>query len=614
MGKAIVSWYTDSMAYDGIITYGISLELARTLVPGKIEKVYQPGPEELILLVHSASGNRRLFLSCGSQTARACLTEGRYRNPEEPPTFCMLLRKHIQSGHITGIRQNGSERILEIDIETVSELGFRVNKRLIIEIMGKHSNIVLIDLESGKIIDSIKHISIDVNRYRQLLPGVVYRYPPAQDRLPFKDVRTDEDILRGEQVGQITRARLLADPKYLMNRIAGISPAVARELAAYRSPAARLLDMLRDAETAAGEDSAGSGLARVYLDAQGVPVEFHLTPLSEYGGEEASGADTEGPSCRTFPSVSACVEFFYQNRERTNTIKMRSQPLLRSIRAHLDKARLKEQRIREDILRAEDSDKYRLYGELLTASLHLVRPGARAVTVTNYYTGEPLEIPLDEKLSASKNAQRYYKLYAKARNALKEKSGQLEDTLSDIRYLESVLQSAETADTEESLDIIRDELVDTGFLRTRSSRAEERARAKAARRGSAPRKGRKAKPEPLRYVISDGSTVYVGRNNFENDYLTTRFADRGDLWFHTKDIPGSHVILPMGRRQVEDLDPSLLYEAAAIAAWHSKGQASENVPVDFTYIKYVKKPGGAKPGMVIFTHNTTVYVDPALPK
>ncbi|MBR0374894.1 MAG: NFACT family protein [Mogibacterium sp.] len=620
------------MAYDGIITYGISLELARTLVPGKIEKVYQPGPEELILQVHAADGNHRLLLSCGSQSARACLTEERYRNPEEPPAFCMLLRKHIQSGHITDIRQNGSERIIEIDIETVSELGFRVSKRLIIEIMGKHSNIVLLDIASGKVIDSIKRISIDVNRYRQLLPGVIYQYPPAQDRLPFKAVATDEDILRGEQVGKLTRANLLADPKYLMNKIAGISPGLARELAAHPSPAARLREAIADAERAAAgvandeppisvetsdaqtsvtKAAAVEPALRVYLDAAGSPVEFHITRLSEYAADD-------DPACMTFETVSAGVEYFYQNRERTNTVKMRSQPLLKSIRTHIEKAQLKKQRIQEDILRAEDADKYRLYGELLTASLHLVTPGARSVTVTNYYTGEPFEIPLDEKLSGAKNAQHYYKLYAKSRNALKEKAGQLADTEADITYLESVLQSAEAATTEESLDAIRDELVDTGFLRSRSSRVAERAIAKAAKRGSGSRNtrgGRRGpKPDPIKYTVSDGSTVYVGRNNTDNDYLTTRFADRGDLWFHTKDIPGSHVILPMGRRQVEDLPPDLLYEVAAIAAYHSKAQGSENVPVDFTYVKYVKKPGGARPGMVIFTHNTTVYVNPALPR
>lgn len=560
------------MAYDGLITYGISLELERRLVPGKIEKVYQPAADALVLQIHGPEGNLRLFVSCGSETARVAVTDLKYRNPDVPPNFCMLLRKHIQSGRITGIRQYGSERIIEFDIESLSELGFAVNKRLIVEIMGKHSNIVLTDAETGRIIDCIKHISIDVNRYRQLLPGIIYRYPPAQDKRPFKEVT--EDML------------LTRDAKLIMGRVAGISPALAREMAGSSDPAARLAEAVKALE--AGKGTAESA-PRVYMDGD-TPREFHITELSEYAGLDVL----------TFPTISECVEFFYQNRAASNTIRMKAQPLLRSIRTQLDKALLKKQRIGEDILRAEDSDKYRLYGELLTANLHLVRPGARSVTVTSYYDGSSVTIPLDEKFAASKNAQNYYKKYAKARTALKEKSGQLRETEDDIRYLESVLQSAESADTEEALDAIREELIETGYMRNRS-------------RGNQ-RKKKAARPQPLKYTLSDGSTLLVGRNNIENDYISTKASDRGDLWFHTKDIPGSHCVLIMEKRSVEDLPERIIYEAAQAAAWHSKGRSSENVPVDFTLIKYVKKPSGAKPGMVIFTHNTTVYVTPKLPQ
>lgn len=563
------------MAFDGIITYDMARELSERITLGKIEKIYQPGPEDLILLIHTRSGNVRLHASCGSQSARVCLTGEKYRNPEQPPNFCMLLRKYIQAGRITEVRQRGSERIIELDIEAQTEMGFTVSRRLIIEIMGKHSNIVLVDLETGKIIDSIKRISIDVNRYRQLLPGVVYMYPPAQDRKPFKEVSPEDDIGR--------------DGRTIMKKVAGISPAIARELAAaaekssdLHAPAKRLREIVESV-------SDGSSVPRIYFDDDGAPREFHIADLEEY-----STLRTE-----TFETLSEAVEYFYQHRESTNMVRQKAVPLRRTAKAALEKAELKKQRLSEDLLRAEDSDKYRLYGELLTANIHLVKPGAKSVTVTNYYTGEPITIPLSEKLSAAKNSQRYFKKYSKAKTAVKEKTVQLEENDTDIEYLESVLLAVDTARTEHELDQIRDELVETGYLRRRQKKGVRK---------------KQQKPEPLKYTLSDGTEVLVGRNNRENDYLTTRFAGKTDVWFHTKDIPGSHVIMPMeAGRTVDDVPAETIMEAAAIAAYHSKARNSSNVPVDFVPVRYVRKPNGARPGMVIFTHNTTVYVDPRLP-
>ena len=251
------------MAYDGIITYAAAKELRERIVPGKIEKVYQPGPEDLLVHIHTQRGNVRLFVSCNSQSARVCLTEGSYTNPDQPPTFCMLLRKHLQGGRITDVRQKDAERIMEIDIEAQNELGFSVCRRLIVEIMSKHSNIVLVDLETGKIIDAIKRISIDVNRYRQLLPGVVYKYPPAQDKLPFNEVTAESELPH--------------DDRALMARIAGISPAISREIA--EDPGRRLSEILASVED-------GSARARVYIDEKDIPREFHITGLSEFEGLE----------------------------------------------------------------------------------------------------------------------------------------------------------------------------------------------------------------------------------------------------------------------------------------------------------------------------------------
>lgn len=568
------------MAYDGIITYAAAKELKERIVLGKIEKVYQPGPEDLLVHIHTARGNVRLFISCNSQAARVCLTGGSYTNPDQPPTFCMLLRKHLQGGRITAVRQKDSERIFEIDIEAQNELGFSVCRRLIVEIMSKHSNIVLIDLESGKIIDSIKRISIDVNRYRQLLPGVVYKYPPAQDKLPFTEVTADTELPH--------------DDRAIMARIAGISPAISREMLAgcYTTndasvisvvPARRLVDILASIDD-------GSARPRVYVDGEGTPREFHITPLSEF----------EELSTIYFDTVSECIDYYYSNRVASNMVRQKSMPMLKSVQAALSKALLKKKKLSEDLLNAENSDKYRLYGELLTANLHLVKPGSRSVKVINYYDGQEISIPLDEKISASANAQKYFKKYSKARTAIHEKQGQLEDNEKDIAYLESVIQNIESAGDVPLLDSIRDELEQTGYLRRRQKASQ--------------RKKKNHKPEPIRYALSDGTPVLVGRNNSENDWLTMKFASKTDVWMHTKDIPGSHVIVRLeDGRSINDLPAELIYEAASIAAYHSKASGSDNVPVDYVPVRYVKKPNGSKPGMVIFTHNQTVYVTPKLP-
>ncbi len=561
------------MAFDGIITSAIATELSNTITLGKIEKIYQPTGEDLLIQIHTKEGNVKLFVSCGSQSARICLTEDKYSNPMTPPNFCMLLRKHIQGGRITEVRQQGSERIIELDIEAQTELGFTTSKRLIVEIMGKHSNIILIDIESGKIIDSIKRISIDVNRYRQLLPGVIYVYPPKQDKTPFKSVST-EDFVNSEGV--------VLSEKLIMNRISGISPAIARELLSSKEPAARLAEIVESAET-------GSFTPTIYFDEDDTPCEFHITELSEYRELRQE----------KFDSLSKCIEFYYQHRASTNIIKQKSVPLHKIVKSALDKALLKKKRLSEDLLKAENSEKYRLYGELLTANIHLIQTGARSVELLNYYDGTSVTIPLSEKLTGARNAQQYFKKYSKARTAIKEKAVQLEDVEADITYLDSVMQSLEAVNTEAELDQIKEELIETGYIRYRGKPGQKR---------------KKQKQAPLEYRLSDGHYVFVGRNNKENDQLTTKTASRTDVWLHTKDIPGSHVILVTDSGEsLDDIAAETIYEAASIAAYHSKGKDSDNVPVDYTLVKYVKKPNGAKPGMVIFTHNSTVYVTPKLP-
>lgn len=560
------------MAFDGIVTRAMVRELHDRILLGKIEKVYQPEADELVFHIHTKNGNVKLLASVGSAHARVCFITENPVNPPAPLAFCMLLRKHLQGGRITEITQKDSERIIEISLETLNELGFTMSKKLIFEIMGKHSNIVLVDIASGKIIDSIKRVSFDVNRVRQILPGMIYQYPPAQDKIPFLEISAEQ------------LEALPADGKAILRSVGGIAPAFAEELA-LRAGVQRsgyLSDVLAAIESPNHAD------ARVYLDESGAPIDFYPVALSEL---------EESCTVQHFDDLSSAMEFYFGKKESSNQGRQKSHDLIRSVNALLDKMYLKKKRLSEDLLKAENSEDLRLYGELLTANIHLIQPGMKSVEVTNYYDGSTLTIPLDVKLSPSKNAQHYFKKYGKSKTAIKEKQIQLDENEAEIKYLESVLSFLENTDDVVEIESIRAELVETGYVRRR--------------RQAGGFKEKKYKPAPYRYTLSNGMSVLVGRNNKENDILTFKTAGNKDLWLHTKDIPGSHVIVQSGG---VELDEEAVWEAAAIAAYHSKARTSENVPVDYVQIKYVKKPAGAKPGMVIFTNNRTVYVNPAVPK
>ena len=554
------------MAFDGIVTFAMVKELQSQLLLGKIDKVYQPQLEELVFVVHTKEGNKKLLVSAQSNSSRVHLIEEMPQNPPQPYAFCMLLRKHLQGGRIVDIAQKDSERIIEISLETLNELGFTVSKKLIMEVMGRHSNVTLVDMTTGKIIDSIKRISIDVNRVRQVLPGKVYEYPPVQEKKPFKDV-TREDM---EHIRDSGMAYLKA--------IGGISPAFASNLEDYPNPYENLRHTVEKIE---GCDFT----SKVYLDQNKNPKDFYVDSINNF--EEAYEA-------LEFGSLSQAIDYYFEHKEATNRINQKSSDLIKSIKTSLDKALLKKQRLLEDIEKANNSEDLRLYAELLTANLHLVKAGSPSVDVLNYYDGSTVTIPLDVRYSPSKNAQQYFKKYGKAKTSIKEKEAQLKTTQSDIDYLESVLEFLDHAATPEDVDAIRVELIETGYIKRRKTGFKEK----------------KYKSNPIRIKLSNGMEVLIGRNNKENDYITTKLADKQDLWLHTKDIPGSHVLLRTGGTPVDKLDADLIYSMASLAAFHSKAKDSSKVPVDYVTARYVKKPAGAKPGMVIFTNNRTVYVDP----
>lgn len=568
------------MSYDGIVTCAMVRELKDNLILGKIEKIYQPQPEQLLFQIHTNADRKRLFVSAASNHSAVYLVDDSPENPANPPLFCMVLRKHLGAARIMDIVQHENDRIIEFLLETVDELGFNVNRKLIIEIMGKHSNVLLVDLASNKIIESIKHVGIDVNRARQILPGKKYVYPPEQAKTPFS-------VITAEKVSELLSGQLQPE-RNLLGGIQGISPALAESMASVPSPY-EWLDSLRQAIVNR------SYTPLVYVR-DGKPADFHIVPLLTY--EEDPGYEV-----LHFDTVSRAAAYYFINRESSNTVKQKSNDLQRVVKSQLDKLKLKVQRLNEDLNRAQNSDKYRLCGELLTANLHLVKPGMDKVTVTSYYDNSEVEIPLDPRYSPAKNAQNFFKKYGKAKTAIKEKQLQLEDAATEINYLESVSSFIERAKSIEELQLIRSELVESGYIRYRRSAKSDR------RSGSST--GKKDKPKPYMYTLTSGKTVLVGRNNRENDWLTFKKASSPDIWFHTKDIPGSHVILVTDGEAPTDKE---LFEAASIAAFHSKGSSSSNVPVDYTKIKYVKKPSGSKPGYVIFTHNRTLYVDPSIPE
>ncbi len=573
------------MAFDGLVTTCIAQELNHKIVNGRIEKIHQPASEELLFQIRQGRTKYRLYLSASSSRAGLYLTETRDTNPASPPAFCMLLRKHLQGARIREIRQVDSERMIEIDTDSVNELGFRVSHRLIIEIMGKHSNIILTDIETGKILDSIKRISIDVNRYRQTLPGITYVAPPSHGKIPYFNLTEDAFLDAVSQTGRPLEQALVAS-------IQGISPLIASELCFRAEQTAGRgfteQDVYFELQKILHDVASGDMMPSVYKKEDGSPLEFHAIELQMLGDRESAGSVSCG-------SISEAAEIYFEGRDSSNRMRQKSSDIRHTVNSAIQRQQLKKQRLSEDLIRAEDADRYRLYGELLTASLHTVAEGRSEAEVVNYYDGSTLTIPLDPRYSASRNAQIYYKKYTKSKTAKVEKTAQLEQTSRELEYLESVLSFIDTAQTSDDLEAIRSELTENGYLRPRGKKA--------------PKKNLKLPPHE--YRTTGGLRILAGRNNKQNDQLTFHTASSTDIWLHTKDIPGSHVILHTEGTEPEARD---IYEAASVAAFHSKANQSSNVPVDYVRVRYVKKPSGSRPGFVIFTHNRTVYVDPALPE
>lgn len=576
------------MSFDGFVTRCVTDELRSKLLNGKIDKVYQPEKDEIILSVRTRSGNYKLLLSASASNPRIHLTEVQRENPMTPPMLCMLMRKHLAGAVIVDIKQNGFDRVVRIDAETRNELGDLCTRSVIIEIMGRHSNIILVD-DSGRIMDSAKHIDFTVSAVRQVLPGMTYELPPAQDK-------TAADSLKATELMEALAAQpedTLMD-KFLLSEIMGMSPLLAREIVYRFSGNTKMMKCEVDCaafvvHTVDFLKNICGGIyepSLVIEPSEKKPVAFSCVRLSQYEGAY---------KIEEYDSISEVIDSFFEIRSRREHMNRRSAALLKLIHNNIERCQKKIVMHKEHIRSAQDRDKYKMYGDLLTANLYRIKYGDKSVKVQNYYSesGEKIEIPLKADISPSQNAQRFYKRYNKAKTTEKFASEQLEIAENEKYYLESVADALENADTPVELDEIRQELMTEGYI---------------AKQNNAKKKQQK-KSEPIKIISVDGYEILIGRNNRQNDELTLKSAYSTDLWFHTKEIPGSHTIIRT--RGTGEAPETTMMQAAKLAAYYSKARNSSKVPVDYTLIKNVKKPNGAKPGMVIYDRYNTVYVTPS---
>ncbi|KGX85715.1 Rqc2 family fibronectin-binding protein [Pontibacillus marinus] len=558
------------MSFDGVVTRAVTHELEQTLTPGRIMKIYQPTQTELVFTVRSGGKNHSLLISAHPSYARMHITDMSFQNPKEPPMFCMLLRKHLVGGFIESIEQEEMERIIRINVRGKDEIGDEKTKTLVVEIMGKHSNILLVDQEREMILDSIKHISPAQNRHRTLLPGHSYVLPPGQGKTnPLK--------LESEQFVKKLDFNAGKMDKQIMGILMGFSPMIATEIA-YR---ARL--------------GSSEKYKQVFEDVQSILLNHEYTPLIIRDPKEifyVVPLQSKGAEPETFETVSAMLDAYYSGKAERDRVKQQAGDLARFMKNEKDKNERKIKKHHETLKKAEQADQYQRFGELLTAHMHLVKPGAESVTVVDYYDPEQSEltIELNPNKSPSENAQSYFQTYQKMKKSGEVVLQEIEKAKQEIRYFEQLLQQIDSA-REEDIEEIREELREEGYLKAKTEQKKKKKKPHV--------------PQPETYQSTDGTTILVGKNNKQNEYVTNKMAHKEDTWLHTKDIPGSHVVI----RSSEPSEDTLL-EAAQLAAYFSKSKASSSVPVDYTKIRHVKKPSGAKPGFVTYDNQKTLFVTP----
>ncbi len=596
------------MALDGVTLAYLVNELAPQLIGARIDKVFQPEKDEIHFLLRQ-QGSRRLLLSTSATSPRFHLTQENKKNPISPPMFCMILRKHLEGGKLVSLHQSELERVVTFDIQNYNERGDLVTLQLHLEIMGKHSNLILVDPATGVILDGLKRYSHALSRYREVLPGRTYLAPPSQGKRPPLE---DEELWR-QALYEEDLDRHITD--ILLSKFAGISPELAREIVIQAGLTteihlnqlgaidfARLFQAYRRLSNPEGV--AATSPCLYYKSAPpSLPVAFTFTPFQQY----------QELRMETVPSLNDAITGFYQSKSTNNTLESKRGSLRKVVQEQHSHFSKKLKIYDVAMSSAKSGLEYQKWGELLTANLYHISLGSTEVAVEDYYDPSlsSVTIPLNPHISAIDNAQRYYKRYNKAKATLRQTKPLKEAALEEVKYLDSLQVSLDQASTLTELDEIHVELVGQGYVagkhlkrdtfKPKKGRLNTKSKAKA--------KAPKEVPHPRVYRSSQGRIIYVGKNNVQNDWLTMRKGRPNDLWLHVKIIPGSHVLIPLEDGE-EFPDDTTLEEAAALAIYYSQARGSSQVPVDYTHVKQIKKPNSAKPGMVIYDQNWTLYLTP----
>lgn len=572
------------MALDAALLGLISRDLNDSALQSRIEKITMPYKDCLCLYLNKSGFKKTLLISANPNSARIHFTTEKFENPPVPPMLCMLLRKRLGGGKLKSVRQRGIDRILMLDFDCKNELGDDVVITVVVEMLGRLSNIIFI--EDGKIIESVRRVDPEDGK-RFILPGAVYEFPDSTDRLNLFE--TDAK----EVAKEIMKNTDKLSSKAFSSVIDGLSPVLYRELSflsfgdmdlpveeinSYRF--AKMVDVLNDFK-----NTYSKGVAPCILrDENGNIKDFTFIPIKQYGNSY---------TCEFYDDVHSLLQNYFSKKDNAERIKQISSSVTKAVTNLIERTKRKILAREKELKATQKKEVYREYGELVKANLHEISAGRSKAVVMNYYDPEckMIEIPLDTTLSPVKNAHRYFNLYRKLSTASGMLNELIDKAKSDLVYFESVLDSLKRAKTPSDIESIKEELVEGGYI-------------KSQRKGL---KRKPAKPIPDKYISSDGFVILVGKNNYQNDYITTKLAQKQDIWFHTKNIPGSHVVVISDGREIPD---TTLSEAACLAATNSKASASKQVAVDYTPIKYVKKPAGSKPGMVIYKTNKTAYVDP----
>lgn len=571
------------MSIDGIVVHSVVKDLQQ-LTGGRISKIHQPGEHDIVMQIRAAGKNHRLLLSANPGMPRIHLTTETFVNPIEAPMFCMLLRKHLENGIIEKIEQIGLERIIHMYVRQRDEIGDLSQKLLIFELMGRHSNIILLDPSTGNILDGIHHVTPAISRYRVVLPGTSYTPPPQQNKLnilELTDSTLEEELQKlfaedeMDEPAQHEVAESKVAERKLMDTFSGIGQQTAREIV-HRAARSSLLEELGNLRQLLEQPSCEPGILTT-REGKSLFAPFVITH--------------ESGEWKEYESISDCMTAFYSDKAYRDLVKQKTADLMKFLTNELNKNEKKLEKLHESLQEAHKADRYRKYGELVTASLHLIERGQEYVDVIDYYDEEQpvIRIALDPRLAPSENAQRLFKRYNKLKNSLIAVREQIEATQTEITYLQTLVHQLEGA-TLEDIDEIREELASQGYVRHRNVQKN---------------KNKPARPKPLCFMSSEGIPIYVGKNNTQNDYVTNKLARGNDTWLHTKDIPGSHVIIRSSHYGDETL-----HAAAQLAAYYSQARSSSQVPVDYTLVRHVRKPNGAKPGFVIYDHQKTLFVTP----